>query len=88
MEFFELQAEIESRHLDLDKILKLPSSYDKEIILELFKELMDSFYGEKGMNFPGGIRVDFIRATVVYNTLVEGGYLVTKREANLEKVLG
>lgn len=88
MNFFELQADIENRYLDLDKILKLPTSYDKEIILELFKELMDSFYGEKGMSLPGGIKIDHIRATVVYNTLVEGGYLVTKREANLERVLG
>ena len=88
MNFFELQADIENRYLDLDKILKLPSSHDKEIIMELFKELMDSFYGEKGMSLPGGIKIDYMRATVIYNTLIEGGYLVTKREASLEKVLG
>jgi len=75
-----------SRELNLEKIFKL-SSQDKAIVMSLFNELMDCFYGDKGMNFPGGIKVDFIRANVIYNTLINNDYLVTKRESNLDKVL-
>ena len=86
MEFFELQDQVTCRELNLEKIFKL-SSQDKAIVMSLFGELMDCFYGDKGMNLPGGIRVDFIRANVIYNTLVNNDYLVTKRESNLDKVL-
>lgn len=86
MEFFELQDQMMSRELNLEKIFKL-SSQDKAIVMSLFNELMDCFYGDKGMNFPDGIKVDFIRANVIYNTLINNDYLVTKRESNLDKVL-
>lgn len=86
MDILQMQDEIMNRQLNLDKIFKLPDT-DKQIILNLFQELIDSFYGEKGMSFPGGVRIDHIRASVAYNTLVDNDYLVTKREANLDKVL-
>lgn len=81
-----IQDDIMNRQLNLDKIFKL-SKADKKIVLNLFQELLDSFYGEKGMSIPGGLKIDHIRALVAYNTLVDNDYLITKREANLDKIL-
>jgi hypothetical protein len=86
MDILAMQDEIMERQLNLDKIFKLPED-DKQIVMSLFQELLDSFYGEKGMDIAGGLRVDHIRASVVYNTLIDNDYLVTKRESNLDKIL-
>lgn len=86
MDILLMQDDIMNRQLNLDKIFKL-SKKDKKIVLDLFQELLDSFYGEKGMSLPGGMRIDHIRASVAYNTLIDNDYLVTKRESNLDKVL-
>lgn len=85
VDIIRIQDEVMDRQLNLDKIFKLPED-DKKIVMGLFQELLDSFYGEKGMDI-GGLRVDHIRASVIYNTLIDNDYLVTKREANLNKVL-
>lgn len=85
MDILLMQDDIMNRQLNLDKIFKL-SKKDKKIVLDLFQELLDSFYGEKGMSLPG-MRIDHIRASVAYNTLIDNDYLVTKRESNLDKVL-
>lgn len=78
--------DIEKRELNLEKIFKLPET-DKQIVLGLYSDLCDSIYGEKGMNLPGGVKIDYMRAMVSYNTLINNDYLVTKREANLDKIL-
>lgn len=82
----EIQNELATKQLDLDKILKLDKSQQK-VILKLFDDLMDSFYGERGMSLPGGMKIDHLRAQVLYKTLIDGGYLVTRREKNLNEVL-
>lgn len=82
----EIQTELLKRQLDLEKVFKLDDS-SKEIVMKMFHDLMDSFSGERGVNLPGGMKIDYMRATVFYNTLIEGEYLVTRREKNLNTVL-
>jgi hypothetical protein len=72
--------------LNLTKIVKLSES-DRNTIFLLFQELMECFYGERGMNLPGGTKIDLIRASIIYNTLNNSGYLVTKRERNIDNIL-
>jgi hypothetical protein len=86
MDSTKILDKIVDKQLNLDKIFKLSDS-DKTIVLDLFKELFDSFYGEKGMVFAGGMKIDYIRSLVIYNTLIDNDYLITKREASLDKVL-
>ena len=81
-----IQTDLLEKQLDIDKIFKLDDS-SKEIVMRMFYDLMDSFYGERGMNLPGGMKIDYMRASVIYNTLVDGEYLVTRREKNLNTVL-
>jgi hypothetical protein len=72
--------------LDLEKILKLDKSQQKSV-LKLFDDLMDCFYGERGVGLPGGYKIDYLRAEVLYRSLVNNNFLVTRREKNLNKVL-
>ena len=72
--------------LDLQKIFKLSDS-ERNLIITMFSELMDCFYGEKGYSLPGGVKIDFIKASILYNTLSSEGYLVTKREKNINNIL-
>lgn len=83
---WDIQNELSEKQLDLNKILKL-EKHEQKVILKLFDDLMDCFYGEKGMSLPGGMKVDYLRAEVLYRTLVESDYLVTRREKNLNEVL-
>lgn len=86
MAWDKIQKEILELELDLEKILKL-EKYQQKIVLKLFDDLMGCFYGERGISIPGGERIDYLRAEVLYKTLVNNDYLVTKREKNLNKVL-
>ena len=78
MEFNVLQDNLLKLQLDIEKVLKL-GDVDKGIVMKMFDDLMDSF--STSMN------VDYVRIYVLYNTLVESDYLVTRREKNLNLVL-
>lgn len=86
MAWDKIHEEILELELDLDKVLKL-EKHQQKIVLRLFDDLMNCFYGERGISIPGGERIDYLRAEVLYKTLVNSEYLVTKREKNLNKVL-
>lgn len=79
------------KHLNLQKIMSL-STEDKKIVMELYKQMHDAINGESGsfggIALPGNIKVDLIRFNLIYETLTEYGYLVTRREENLDKILG
>lgn len=81
---------LEDKILNLDKIMKLNES-DRKSIFDLFERLAKCFNGDSGipLNIPGltGIKFDFITASMIYNTLVENDYLITKREKRLNDVL-
>ena len=81
-----LMNDVCEMHLNMDKILKL-SDVDKKIVLDLYDKLIKSFYSSGTFTLPGGIQFDVIGANTIYNTLTEGGYLVTRRERNIDSVL-
>lgn len=78
--------ELSKRQLDLDKILKLDEA-GQRTILQLYDRLTKCFSGNNGQQFPGGIRVDFTNGSTLYNTLVNNGYLITKRQGTLNDIL-
>jgi hypothetical protein len=82
---------LKDKHLNLDKIMNL-SKDDKKIIMDLYNQLHDAINGESGtfggITLPSNLKVDLIRFNLIYNTLTEYGYLVTRREENLDKILG
>lgn len=82
----DLITEISKRHLNLPKIFELDEK-DQRIVLQLFDKLNKSFNGNNGQSFPGGIRLDQINGKLIYDTLVEYDFLVTRREENLNKLL-
>ena len=84
--FQDIESGLLDRQLNLEKIFKMGDS-DKEIIMSMFNDLVDSFYGERGLNLPGGYKIDYMRASVLYNTLLDNDYLVTRREKNLDNIL-
>ena len=79
-----IHQDILNRQLDLGKLLLLPKD-QSDIILRLFDNLMDSFY-KGGPKLPGNIEMDVTRMVVIYNTLIDEGWLVTRREKNLNRL--
>lgn len=75
--------DILDKHLNLDKIMSL-SSEDKKIIMDLYNQMQDSF---RELSLTGDT-THFIRFKFTLNTLSEYDYLVTRREENLDKLLG
>ena len=74
--------------LNLDKIFKLEND-SQIIIFTLFNELVNSLNVDsgKGITIPSGLKVDPIRCNIIYNTLTENEYLITRRDINLNKIL-
>jgi hypothetical protein len=71
--------------LDLKKVLELNDS-EQKMIMKLFDDLLSCFDGDRGMSLPGGMKMDYFGAQVLYSTLSEGGFLVTRREKNLREI--
>jgi hypothetical protein len=88
----DLIEEISKRHLNLPKIFELEEK-DQKIVFQLFDKLNKSFNGNTGTHIPGvtllhaGVRFDYINGKLIYDTLVEYDFLVTRREENLNKIL-
>jgi len=79
-----IHEDILKRQLDLERLLKLPKT-KSDLILKLFDDLMDSF--KDGKFSPStGQSMDINRLVILYNTLVDEGWLVTRREKNLNKL--
>jgi hypothetical protein len=78
------------KQLNLTKIMALPKE-DKKIIIDLYNQMHDAINGEMGtfggFALPGDVKVDVLRFNLIYNTLTEYGYLVTRREKRLDDVL-
>lgn len=84
MEFNVIIEKMSGMQLNLDKISKLDND-NRKIIIDLFNDLIDSINGTKG-GFLGS-KYDPIRSQILYNTLTENDYLITRREINIEKIL-
>lgn len=75
METHLILEDIAKRHLDIDKIMKLDES-QRNFINSIFEKLLVEISG----NING---YNNITISLLYNTLIEGDYLVTRREKNL-----
>lgn len=75
---YEIYQEIQNRQLDLDKLLKLDES-QRNTVIHLFDRLLTEFKTDP--NYPHDVSI-----YVLYNTLVECGYLVIRREKNLNQL--
>jgi len=63
-------------YLDLDKISKMESQYDRDIIHGYYKEMLYCFHdGRSEMSLS------------IMNTLEKGGYLINLRDKKLEEIL-
>lgn len=86
----EIYDKLVDKQLDLDKILSLPKE-DKKIVVDLYNQMYDAINGQGGsfgeFTLPGDIKIDILRFDLIYNTLTEYGYLVTRREKRLNDVL-
>lgn len=86
MEVNEIIENLPKMQINLDKLSKLDND-NRKVIIDFFNSLMNSINGTSGNMFPGGSKYDIIRAYVLYNTLTENEYLITRRESNLNKIL-
>ena len=82
MNITNIYEDILVRQLNISKLLKLPAE-KSAIIINLFNDLMTSC-SDGHTSLPGGLKMDIYRMVVLYNTLVDEGWLVTRRERNLE----
>jgi hypothetical protein len=84
--------EIKRYQLNLDLIFKLPKD-DKKMVMNLFDDLQSSLLRVQGNSNTFGLSYDNQQVTdllieVLFNSLKDNKYLVTRREENLEKILG
>lgn len=86
MEVSEIIENLPKMQINLDKLSKLDND-NRKVIIDFFNSLMNSLNGSSGNMIPGGSKYDIIRAYVLYNTLTENEYLITRRESNLNKIL-
>lgn len=84
----DLLSELKERHLNIPKILELPD-HSQKTVLALFDKLTKCFSGNTGIGqFPGSSgKIDFINGKLIFNSLVEHGYLITRREKRLDDIL-
>ena len=78
----EIYSDIQSKQLDLDKLLKLDES-QRNTVIHLFDRLMNEFR----VDYHNPVPYDEVSVSVLYNTLVDSGYLVTRREKNLNELV-
>jgi len=73
--------ELSSLQLDLKKIIGLPKK-DSDMIISLFHDMMGSRYGDSF-----GISADLLKFEILYNTLTDSGFLITRRDRNIDDIL-
>lgn len=82
MDIHEIINDVLNKHLDLEKVLKLDES-QRSIVLSLFNTLMEELKTDSNRGF----QYNYSTMSLVYNNLVESGYLVTRRERNLNTLV-
>jgi hypothetical protein len=82
----DLLSELKERHLNIPKILELPE-HSQKTVLSLFDKLTKCFSGNIGLGqFMAG-KIDYINGKLIFDSLVENGYLITRREKRLDDIL-
>jgi hypothetical protein len=83
----ELINELNKRHLNIPKILELPD-HSQKTVLSLFDKLTKCFSGNNGLHNPAlNSRIDHVNGKLLFDSLVEHGYLITRREKRLDDIL-
>ena len=83
----ELINELNKRHLNIPKILELPE-HSQKTVLSLFDKLTKCFSGNNGSHNPAlNSKIDHVNGKLLFDSLVEHGYLITRREKRLDDIL-
>lgn len=84
----DLLSDLKERHLNIPKILELPE-HSQKTVLSLFDKLTKCFSGNIGLGqYPGmSGKIDYINGKLIFDSLVEHGYLITRREKRLDDIL-
>ena len=83
-QYIEIPSGFEDKILNLDKIFQL-DQHNQTIIMDLYQLLVKSITSIHSIS--GRIEFDGIGITITYNTLVDNGYLITRREKNIDTIL-
>jgi hypothetical protein len=81
MRISDIKSDCLKRQLNIEKIMKLDSD-QRSVIISLFDQLMNGFSPSTFNPDPDSIKVN-----IIYNTLIDNDYLVTRREKNLDNIL-
>jgi hypothetical protein len=81
----DVQNELLKREINIDKLFLLESS-KRNLIIKLYDDLFNSFYND-GVMMPGGYKMHHLKIYSIFNTLVNNGHLVTRREKNINSII-
>lgn len=84
MDVHDIVVELEKRTLDIDKMISLDES-QRNFVTSLFNELLleiSNLY-----DYTRGLQPNTCKVSLIYRSLVESGYLVTRREKNLNELV-
>lgn len=85
-EFEELIGSLQNKQLNLGKIEKL-DNHTQNIIVNLFHNMMDSLKSVRTISLSGPNIEDVTKSRIIYNTLIDNDYLISKREKNLNNLI-
>ena len=78
--------ELDNKMLNMEKLISL-SSEQQRLIMDLFEKLIQCFSGRNGTMTSNGTCMDLITAKLIYNSLVEYDYLISRRDKRIEDLL-
>lgn len=82
MEIHDILIDLEKRTLDIDKIISLEKS-QRNFVASLFNELLLEI--SKLYDHTRTQQANECKISIIYRSLAESGYLVTRREKNLNQ---
>lgn len=78
-------ADLMDKILDVEKIFKLPPK-DQKIIMDIYNSML--WATDKWSNNLGHVGTyDVVKFDNSYNTLYDWGYLITRRDKNIDEIL-
>lgn len=84
MKLEDILGDLEKSTLDIDKLIGLDES-QRNFVIHLFSEMMleiSNLY-----DYKRGLQPNTCKVSLIYRSLVESGYLVTRREKNLNELV-
>lgn len=77
-------ADLMDKILDVEKIFKLPPK-DQKIIMDIYNAML--WATDKWSNLGSIGTYDVVKFDNSYNTLYDWGYLITRRDKNIDEIL-